>query len=68
LAAALLDGLSEQPAALTDPVRDLSRGFLIGVIIEIINTLLGEVGSWNLWIFIASLNYGAPVACAGLSS
>jgi hypothetical protein len=42
LAAALLGGLSEQPAGHTDSVRDLSRDSLTGVVIEFVSTLLGD--------------------------
>jgi hypothetical protein len=40
LAAALLDGLSEQPAGYVDGIRDLRHDAISEVITEFVNTLL----------------------------
>ena len=57
LAAALLDGLSEQPADHSASASDLRRGVISGVIIVITNKLL----AWNALSEIAVIEDCSPL-------
>jgi hypothetical protein len=60
LAAALLDGLSEQPAGYADGIRDLRRDAISEVVTGFVNTLLGTPSRTD----IQSLSIPAADTCS----